>query len=169
MSASESLFIWFVESASSALSCFWRKTYLSSTLTGLPLHLQKYVEQLLEHRYIVLCGERGLGKSYLATKLAEHVVQRWERNTKRHWVFFPRVFFFSRQAEECKFLTVVESLSLAISWKRCNFDKMYASFYLWIVNFPREEVSLRTYPSCILLQPPSSAREILRARSAPTD
>ncbi|XP_015752619.1 PREDICTED: neuron navigator 3-like, partial [Acropora digitifera] len=51
-------------------------TYLSSRLTGLPLHLQKYVEQLLEHRYIVLCGEQGLGKSYLATKLAEHVVQR---------------------------------------------------------------------------------------------
>ncbi|XP_029212824.2 LOW QUALITY PROTEIN: uncharacterized protein LOC114976546 [Acropora millepora] len=38
--------------------------------------IEKYVEQLLEHRYIVLCGEQGLGKSYLATKLAEHVVQR---------------------------------------------------------------------------------------------
>ncbi|XP_068710508.1 uncharacterized protein [Montipora foliosa] len=38
--------------------------------------IEKYVEQLLEHRYIVLCGEQGLGKSYLAAKLAEHVVQR---------------------------------------------------------------------------------------------
>lgn len=38
---------------------------------------QNYVEQLLEHRCIVLCGQQGLGKSYLAAKLAEHVVQRW--------------------------------------------------------------------------------------------
>lgn len=110
VSASESLFIWFVESASSALSCFWRKR-LSSRLTGLPLHLQKYVEQLLEHRYIVLCGEQGLGKSYLATKLAEHVVQRWERNTKRHWVFVSRRL--SRHSQDCKWLYSLQS------WKVC--------------------------------------------------
>jgi len=38
--------------------------------------IENYVEQLLEHRCIVLCGQQGLGKSYLASKLAEHVVQR---------------------------------------------------------------------------------------------
>ncbi|XP_078359417.1 uncharacterized protein LOC144643901 isoform X2 [Oculina patagonica] len=38
--------------------------------------IENYVEQLLEHRSIVLCGQQGLGKSYLAAKLAEHVVQR---------------------------------------------------------------------------------------------
>lgn len=38
--------------------------------------IENYVEQLLEHRCIVLCGQQGLGKSYLAAKLAEHVVQR---------------------------------------------------------------------------------------------
>lgn len=37
---------------------------------------QNFVEQLLEHRCIVLCGQQGLGKSFLAAKLAEHVVQR---------------------------------------------------------------------------------------------
>ena len=37
---------------------------------------QKYVEELLEHRHIVLCGQQSLGKSYLAAKLAEHIVQR---------------------------------------------------------------------------------------------
>ena len=44
--------------------------------TCLFLISQNFVEQLLEHRCIVLCGQQGLGKSYLAAKLAEHVVQR---------------------------------------------------------------------------------------------
>lgn len=112
VSTSESLFIWFVESAFSALSLFWGKTYLLAILTGLPLHLQKYVEQLLEHRYIVLSGEQGLGKSYLATKLAEHVVQRWEKNTKRHWVFVPRRL--SKHVQECKWLYSLQSWNVCL-------------------------------------------------------
>ena len=49
-----------------ATSVWWKVLWFS----------QNYVEQLLEHRCIVLCGQQGLGKSYLASKLAEHVVQR---------------------------------------------------------------------------------------------
>ena len=49
-----------------ATSVWWKVFWFS----------QNYVEQLLEHRCIVLCGQQGLGKSYLASKLAEHVVQR---------------------------------------------------------------------------------------------
>ncbi|KAK3763274.1 hypothetical protein RRG08_021097 [Elysia crispata] len=38
--------------------------------------IQRYVSLLLEHRRIILCGPAGTGKTYLAQKLAEHVVLR---------------------------------------------------------------------------------------------
>ena len=38
--------------------------------------IQRYVSLLLEHRRIILCGNTGTGKTYLAQKLAEHVVLR---------------------------------------------------------------------------------------------
>ncbi|CAL1533638.1 unnamed protein product [Lymnaea stagnalis] len=38
--------------------------------------VQRYVSLLLEHRRIILCGPSGTGKTYLAQKLAEHVVLR---------------------------------------------------------------------------------------------
>ncbi|KAF4094350.1 hypothetical protein AMELA_G00014100 [Ameiurus melas] len=43
------------------------------TLIPKPI-LQRYVSQLQEHRLIILSGPSGTGKSFLATKLAEHVV-----------------------------------------------------------------------------------------------
>ncbi|CAH1798480.1 unnamed protein product [Owenia fusiformis] len=38
--------------------------------------LQRYVSLLMEHRRIILCGPSGTGKTYLAQKLAEHLLQR---------------------------------------------------------------------------------------------
>lgn len=38
--------------------------------------LQRYVSQLLEHRRIILSGPSGTGKSFLASRLAEHMVLR---------------------------------------------------------------------------------------------
>jgi len=45
------------------------------TLIPRPI-MQRYVSLLLEHRRIILCGPSGTGKTYLAQKLAEHVVIR---------------------------------------------------------------------------------------------
>nr|KAG5708843.1 hypothetical protein BaRGS_009252 [Batillaria attramentaria] len=38
--------------------------------------IQRHVSLLLEHRRIILCGPSGTGKTYLAQKLAEHLVLR---------------------------------------------------------------------------------------------
>jgi len=38
--------------------------------------VQRYVSLLLEHCRIILSGSSGTGKTYLAQKLAEHVVLR---------------------------------------------------------------------------------------------
>ncbi|XP_033628658.1 neuron navigator 2-like isoform X2 [Asterias rubens] len=38
--------------------------------------LQRYISLLLEHRRIILCGPSGTGKTFLAQKLADHIVQR---------------------------------------------------------------------------------------------
>ncbi|CAG5121881.1 unnamed protein product, partial [Candidula unifasciata] len=38
--------------------------------------IQRYISLLLEHHRIILCGPSGTGKTYLAQKLAEHVVLR---------------------------------------------------------------------------------------------
>lgn len=43
------------------------------TLIPKPI-LQRYVSQLQEHQLIILSGPSGTGKSFLAAKLAEHVV-----------------------------------------------------------------------------------------------
>ncbi|KAK2184563.1 hypothetical protein NP493_260g00024 [Ridgeia piscesae] len=66
-------------------------TNITVTLKGTALHsvdslafetliprpiMQRYVSLLLEHRRIILCGPSGTGKTYLAQKLAEHVVIR---------------------------------------------------------------------------------------------
>lgn len=40
--------------------------------------VQRYVSLLLEHRRIILCGPSGTGKTYLAQKLAEHLVLRYD-------------------------------------------------------------------------------------------
>lgn len=49
--------------------------------------VQRYVSLLLEHRRIILCGPSGTGKTYLAQKLAEHLVLRYLD------IFKPYVFF----------------------------------------------------------------------------
>lgn len=36
--------------------------------------IQRYINLLLEHRRIILCGSCGTGKSYLAHKLGEYLV-----------------------------------------------------------------------------------------------
>jgi neuron navigator 2 len=38
--------------------------------------VQRYVSLLLEHRRIILCGSSGTGKTYLARRLAEHLILR---------------------------------------------------------------------------------------------
>lgn len=38
--------------------------------------LHRYVSLLLEHRLIILCGPSGTGKTYLANKLAKHLIVR---------------------------------------------------------------------------------------------
>ena len=40
------------------------------------LILQRYVNLLLEHRRVILSGSTGTGKTYLARRLAEFVVER---------------------------------------------------------------------------------------------
>ncbi|XP_071941718.1 neuron navigator 2-like isoform X2 [Antedon mediterranea] len=45
------------------------------TLIPKPI-LQRYISLLMEHRRIVLCGPSGTGKTFLAQKLAAHIVQR---------------------------------------------------------------------------------------------
>ena len=40
------------------------------------LILQRYVNLLLEHRRVILSGSTGTGKTYLARRLAESVVER---------------------------------------------------------------------------------------------
>ncbi|KAJ8032124.1 Neuron navigator 2 [Holothuria leucospilota] len=45
------------------------------TLVPKPI-LQRYISLLLEHKRIILCGPSGTGKTYLAQKLAEHILQR---------------------------------------------------------------------------------------------
>ena len=39
--------------------------------------LDRYVSLLVEHRRLILCGPTGTGKSYLAARLAQHLVRRW--------------------------------------------------------------------------------------------
>ena len=38
--------------------------------------LDRYVSLLVEHRRLILCGPTGTGKSYLAARLAQHLVRR---------------------------------------------------------------------------------------------
>ncbi|XP_033113821.1 neuron navigator 2-like isoform X3 [Anneissia japonica] len=45
------------------------------TLIPKPI-LQRYISLLMEHRRIILCGPSGTGKTFLAQKLAAHIVQR---------------------------------------------------------------------------------------------
>ena len=40
------------------------------------LILQRYVNLLLEHRRVILSGSTGTGKTFLARRLAEFVVER---------------------------------------------------------------------------------------------
>jgi len=36
--------------------------------------LQNYVSLVTKHRHVIFCGPTGTGKTYLARKLAEHLV-----------------------------------------------------------------------------------------------
>lgn len=45
------------------------------TLIPKPM-LQRYISLLLEHRRIILSGPSGTGKTHLAARLAEHLVQQ---------------------------------------------------------------------------------------------
>jgi len=45
------------------------------TLLPKPI-LQRYISLLTEHRRVILCGSSGTGKTFLAHKLAEYLIQR---------------------------------------------------------------------------------------------
>ena len=51
------------------------------TLIPRPI-MQRYVSQLQEHRRIILSGPSGTGKSFLAIRLAEHMIQREGQEVK---------------------------------------------------------------------------------------
>lgn len=55
------------------------------TLIPKPI-LQRYVSQLQEHRFIMLSGPSGTGKSFLAMKLAEHVVLMEEHSLNKQLI-----------------------------------------------------------------------------------
>ena len=42
--------------------------------------VQRYVSLLMEHRRIILCGSSGTGKTYMAHRLAEHLILRYVKN-----------------------------------------------------------------------------------------
>jgi len=42
--------------------------------------VQRYVSLLMEHRRIILCGSSGTGKTYMARRLAEHLILRLVNN-----------------------------------------------------------------------------------------
>jgi len=56
------------------------------------LILQRYVNLLLEHRRVILSGSTGTGKTYLARRLAEFLVERFDIMLLTTSYFF-RVFF----------------------------------------------------------------------------
>ena len=42
------------------------------------LILRRYINLLLEHRRVILSGSSGTGKTYLARRLAEFIVERFD-------------------------------------------------------------------------------------------
>jgi neuron navigator 2 len=67
----------------SCLSCFLVAGTEHSSVDALAFEtlipksiVQRYVSLLLEHRRIILCGPSGTGKTYLAERLAEYLVQK---------------------------------------------------------------------------------------------
>jgi len=38
--------------------------------------VERYVSLLIDHRRLILCGPTGTGKTYLASRLAQHLVRR---------------------------------------------------------------------------------------------
>jgi len=44
--------------------------------------VERYVSLLDEHRRLILCGPTGTGKTYLASRLAQHLVRRSVQNVK---------------------------------------------------------------------------------------
>ena len=68
---SENLSFFFSGTKQSCVDSLTFETMIPKTID------QRYVSLLLEHRRIILCGPSGTGKTYLAQKLAEHVVLRW--------------------------------------------------------------------------------------------
>jgi neuron navigator 2 len=37
--------------------------------------IDRYISLLVEHRRLIICGPTGTGKTFLAARLAEHIVQ----------------------------------------------------------------------------------------------
>jgi neuron navigator 2 len=50
--------------------------------------VERYVSLLMEHCRIILCGSTGTGKTFLARKLAEHIIRRLVLGFVRFLVYF---------------------------------------------------------------------------------
>jgi len=57
------------------------------------LILQRYVNLMLEHRRVILSGSSGTGKTYLARRLAQFVVER---------CFLPAHIYLSKSLHICR-------------------------------------------------------------------
>jgi len=68
--------------------------------------IERYVSLLVEHRRLILCGPTGTGKTYLASRLAQHFVRRsvslrgctlyHDQRIKQSWIRVQVMYFRER-------------------------------------------------------------------------
>lgn len=90
------------------------------TLIPKPM-IQHYISLLLKHRRLVLSGPSGTGKSYLASRLAEYLVDRSARE-----VTDGIAVNFNMHRQSCK---VIEKRMFFINWNICLASFSLTSLY----------------------------------------